>query len=687
MMVFPAATRAGEKFNSIIVENTIALMHGAGLETYLYWSVQHDEVICKIKCPLHILQKFAQHVHFKLILDEDRLVEAAKLGHPDKNVKPIDINHDPSITPLRPYQFIYARYVCDEQIQSLYACEDPTVPHPFSSLSRLKLIPMLLRFAGIDVPGMIAKHQILAFFPLHSRPHRAQLRSSWLVWRQLPNKQPISEIKNYFGEEVALYFAFIGHYTTWLLPLSVFGLLSFFDQVIEQSPAAIGSFVFCFLVAFWAVLMLKFWERKQAKLAMMWGTTDFETEELIRPSFKGYKHKSVITGKIEMYDSPYSRQKKVMQSQAIIITLIIIIIAAILGVYTLRVYLKRFGQTDFIRKQSSTIASFANAIQIQIFDVIYYKVAIYLTERENHRTDTQFQDSLIGKLFLIKFVNSYSSLYYIAFLQKMVEGACDHNSCMLALGENVAIIFLTNILIGNFTQILLPKINHMIRKWRETRGTWNEERKANLKLSIAERDYIMEPYDHIMGMISDYSSLCVQFGYVTLFVAAFPLAPLFAFISNYAEIRTDGYKLLFTYQRFEPYGAEDIGLWQQIFTYTVVIAVITNAGIVCFTSGVLDTTSTTRIWIFFCIIIIILLFMTFFSSLTNAKNDIVSIQLKRQKYIVKKIVFAHPDHIYETNTSDETTWSNISSSDLLDLSVKSMNETKRYRIDIFDHDE
>jgi hypothetical protein len=115
--------------------------------------------------------------------------------------------------------------------------------------------------------------------------------------------------------------------------------------------------------------------------------------------------------------------------------------------------------------------------------------------------------------------------------------------------------------------------------------------------------------------------------------------------------------------------------------------VITNAGIVCFTSGVLDTTSTTRIWIFFCIIIIILLFMTFFSSLTNAKNDIVSIQLKRQKYIVKKIVFAHPDHIYETNTSDETTWSNISSSDLLDLSVKSMNETKRYRIDIFDHDE
>ena len=38
---------------------------------------------------------------------------------------------------------------------------------------------------------------------------------------------------------------------------------------------------------------------------------------------------------------------------------------------------------------------------------------------ENHRTQTQFEDSLILKLFGFQFVNSYSSLYYIAFFREV----------------------------------------------------------------------------------------------------------------------------------------------------------------------------------------------------------------------------------------------------------------------------
>ena len=35
----------------------------------------------------------------------------------------------------------------------------------------------------------------------------------------------------------------------------------------------------------------------------------------------------------------------------------------------------------------------------------------------------------------------------------------------------------------------------------------------------------------------------VQYGFVTLFVAAFPLAPLLALINNVFEIRLDAYKV------------------------------------------------------------------------------------------------------------------------------------------------
>jgi hypothetical protein len=38
--------------------------------------------------------------------------------------------------------------------------------------------------------------------------------------------------------------------------------------------------------------------------------------------------------------------------------------------------------------------------------------------------------------------------------------------------------------------------------------------------------------------------LVLQYGFVTLFVAAFPLAPLFALLNNIGEIRLDAYKML-----------------------------------------------------------------------------------------------------------------------------------------------
>ena len=51
----------------------------------------------------------------------------------------------------------------------------------------------------------------------------------------------------------------------------------------------------------------------------------------------------------------------------------------------------------------------------------------------------------------------------------------------------------------------------------------------------------------------------LQFGFITLFVVAFPLGPFFALINNAVEIRTDSYKLITKLQRPTAKPAEDIG--------------------------------------------------------------------------------------------------------------------------------
>ncbi len=54
----------------------------------------------------------------------------------------------------------------------------------------------------------------------------------------------------------------------------------------------------------------------------------------------------------------------------------------------------------------------------------------------------------------------------------------------------------------------------------------------------------------------------IQFGYASLFVVSFPLAPLLALINNYFEIRVDSFKLLHNTARPVPRKAQDIGTCQ-----------------------------------------------------------------------------------------------------------------------------
>lgn len=57
-------------------------------------------------------------------------------------------------------------------------------------------------------------------------------------------------------------------------------------------------------------------------------------------------------------------------------------------------------------------------------------------------------------------------------------------------------------------------------------------------------------------------SLVIQYSFTTVFVAAFPLAPLLAFINNLFEIRLDAIKMVKLQKRMVPKKANTIGKMQ-----------------------------------------------------------------------------------------------------------------------------
>ena len=69
-----------------------------------------------------------------------------------------------------------------------------------------------------------------------------------------------------------------------------------------------------------------------------------------------------------------------------------------------------------------------------------------------------------------------------------------------------------------------------------------------------------------------------------MFVAAFPLAPLFALISGIVEIRVDAVNFIRDQRRPNPRMAEDIGAWYNILEALSAFSVLINALVIAFTS-------------------------------------------------------------------------------------------------------
>ncbi|CAI2165973.1 12376_t:CDS:10 [Funneliformis geosporum] len=393
---------------------------------------------------------------------------------------------------------------------------------------------------------------------------RAQLNELWVKSHR---KQPIEKIREYFGEKFALYFVWLGFYTSWLSIASLAGLIvviyGVIDAAIETSFTSIKDVSviwdnaltapYTFLMAVWATCFLESWKRANASIQYDWDVVDFEREELPRPEFYG--------------------------------TRIVIVTVGVLIIFPIHFNINP-------PKLRAVITASVNLATIIILNIVYRNVAKYLTHFENHKTQTQFEDSLILKAYLFDFINFYSALVYILLFKQHCEV---YVTCMNELTIQLAIIFIGKQMIGQVQEVLIP---WLMSKWYKTKN-------------IAERDELQKKYeesnrkhtevpqwvhdDNLTNtsetVRTEYEEIVIQFGFITLFGTAFPLAPLFAWINNMTEIRSDAFKVyepqeyIKTFQRPVGSQAQDLGMWENIMSIVSLISVVTNAIIIAFHSS------------------------------------------------------------------------------------------------------
>ncbi|VDO69994.1 unnamed protein product [Schistosoma mattheei] len=174
--------------------------------------------------------------------------------------------------------------------------------------------------------------------------------------------------------------------------------------------------------------------------------------------------------------------------------------------------------------------------------------------------------------------------HYTSFFGLRNE-ACDNGGCLIELAQQLLVIMVGKQIISNCQEILLPKLRAWFHKYRKGLNKRNVASTSDLSSAhIFIEDYKLIPYE---GLFDEYLEMVLQFGFITIFVAAFPLAPFFALLNNWIEIRLDAKKLVCETRRPLAERAQNIGVWFRILEFLVRLAVISNAFIIAFRSSFL----------------------------------------------------------------------------------------------------
>lgn len=126
----------------------------------------------------------------------------------------------------------------------------------------LKLYPGQSIFGACKKAGIIT-----CYFPAHEWSSLKCLQDNWVF---APKTQPIKAIRNYFGETIAFYFAFLDFYTMALIVPSFLGLISYLFASVAPSLVPIN----CVINALWTVIFIKLWKRRSNTLAFEFGTLE-----------------------------------------------------------------------------------------------------------------------------------------------------------------------------------------------------------------------------------------------------------------------------------------------------------------------------------------------------------------------------------------------------------------------------
>ncbi|KAM6461624.1 anoctamin-9 [Liasis olivaceus] len=512
--------------------------------------------------------------------------------------------------------------------------------------TRIRIVSFILQNTEIQstkekLRDLIKEKVFETAFPLHERENLHKfLKLNWAQWRRIFCRQPIEEIRTYFGEKIALYYAWLGWYTCILLVAAVPGIILFIYGFITFSSSQVskeiceanttimcplcdqkcpfwilsdtctyakithlldneGTVMFAMFMAVWATVFLELWKRKRAKVVSGWNMYQWDEEE-----------EEVA---LELISNPENTSKEYQHSyirSTLVLILVLIMICVLIGIaHALVIYrvvatiIFTQSNSEFLQERATTVAVLTGAVlhylSIVIMNKVNRHVALFLCDLEKPRSFSEQETNYTIKVFTFQFFTYFSSLIYIAFFLGRINGRpgsyvrvagkwrleeCHPSGCITDLFIQMAVIMILKQTLSTLVEYLLPWITYKCRLLcRKPQRINMEQTSQDLCKEEWLWNYRLNEVN-AFTLFDEYMEMMIQYSFTTIFVAAFPLAPFLAFLNNIIEIRLDAIKMVRLQKRMVPKKANTIGIWYYILEAIGILSVIGNGLVIAITS-------------------------------------------------------------------------------------------------------
>ncbi|KAL1855515.1 hypothetical protein Plec18167_007065 [Paecilomyces lecythidis] len=457
---------------------------------------------------------------------------------------------------------------------------------------------------------------VKASFPLHSRSTNEELLRRWSKTTIL-REDDLDEIRSLFGEKVAYYFAFIQCYSIFLVFPAVSGLICW---------ALLGpySIAFAALTCLWSLVFVEYWKLREKELSIRWGVKGVHAIKVDRLQYKWDKEVlDPVTGEINRHFSTRKQLLRQLLQLPFAVLASCLLGALIVITFAMEVFLSEVYQGPFklyldllptviLSLLSPTITSFLTDLGTR------------LTDYENYRTTDEYERALTQKTFVLNFITSFLPIFLTAFVYVPFGGRIvphlDVFSVKAAkssflwggsttteqyhpdlqvdparLQQEIIYLTVTAQVFSFGEEMVIPYIKRVFwRMYREYKNRKIEKtarrrpRTQTLDLLLndvpEEAPFLKRVRDQcdaeLYDVQEDILEMCLQYGYLVMFGAAWPLLPLGFLINNWVELRGDFVKITLECKRPPPIRADSIGPWLQVLEFLTWLGGLSSAAIV-----------------------------------------------------------------------------------------------------------